>query len=109
MRARPGWTGFNGCLLVSKTKTLLKMSLPFGVMAPRPGDDEGSLDNVRERFGVQDTGLTRYTCLILHRRGRGWPRTPTYLVSFRTESVAGLSLVRFRLVHTCPRALAGGS
>ena len=32
MRARPGWTGFNGCLLVSKTKTLLKMSLPFGVM-----------------------------------------------------------------------------
>jgi len=42
---------------------------------------------------VQDTGLTLYACLILHRRAAGWPRTHWYL--FRSErSPEGLSLDR---------------
>ena len=32
---------------------------------------------------MQHTGLTRSTCLMLHRRARDWPRTPWYL--FRRE------------------------
>jgi len=41
------------------------------------------LDNVPKRFSVQSTGLTLVHLLTLHRSGRGWQRTPTYL--FRSE------------------------
>lgn len=37
------------------------------------------LDKLIQRFDVQHTGFTRYTCLMLHRRARGWPCTPWYL------------------------------
>jgi hypothetical protein len=51
------------------------------------------LDNVHERFSAQSTGLTLVHLLTLHRSGRSWQRTPTYL--FRSErSSCELSRVR---------------
>jgi hypothetical protein len=54
IRARPGCTGSNGCLLVSSTKTLLTV-LPFRTSG-FPGD--GGLDNVQSGLCVSGTGLT---------------------------------------------------
>src|SRR6266550_3430014 len=75
-RALPGCTGFNGCLWVSRTNTLL--------MRASSREGNGGLDKVMERFDVQHTAFTRYSCLMLYRRGWGWPRTQTYLNSLLT-------------------------
>ena len=48
VRALPGFTGFNCCLLVSNTKTLLMFLFAPLRASGFPGD--GSLDDVRKRF-----------------------------------------------------------
>src|SRR6266705_581707 len=53
-RASPGWIVFNGCLLVSTTKTFL-MFAPFGTSGC-PGN--GGLDNVQSGFSLQALALT---------------------------------------------------
>lgn len=49
IRTRAGWTGSNGCLLVSSTKTL-RNGLPFRASG-FPGD--GGLDNVQSGLMLQ--------------------------------------------------------
>jgi hypothetical protein len=57
-RARPGWTGFRGCLVVSRTKTF-DIAGSFCRRAASAYAGDVRLDKVMERFDANDTGLTR--------------------------------------------------